>query len=269
MKKLLSIMSIMYLFYLTGNTQPVLEYTGKQSQILQLWRFTTAGDKYVSANYHNYHNDSLITIYNLDYSVYKTIIIPQISLRQNPQFDNISDNLINIDSKIEYAVIYPSSGSYGDYVIYNEDGINIFQRDSVVSFNSMSISNNEMRRFYKTSQGWKMCFSRANNQEIYSLPGSLPIVTNLTLPINKSSILSNPYPNPTDGETKIDFKLPNDVKQGEITVFNEEGEKIKSFMIDNTFGTLLLNYSGLPSGTYYYIMKAGEVSDSKKMIVIP
>lgn len=69
---------------------------------------------------------------------------------------------------------------------------------------------------------------------------------------------------------KVDFTLPANTNQAEILVYTQQGELLKTFTVDNTFGTLLINNSNLPAGTYYYVMKVGSnFSDTKKQIVIP
>jgi type IX secretion system substrate protein len=74
---------------------------------------------------------------------------------------------------------------------------------------------------------------------------------------------------PSNGNTTIEFNLPQGVNQGEIVIYNMKGVELKSYKVDNTFHTLLLNNSEFRAGTYFYqLMTSGGVSGAKKMIVI-
>jgi hypothetical protein len=48
-----------------------------------------------------------------------------------------------------------------------------------------------------------------------------------------------------------------------------DGSEVKRYRVDNTFHNLILNNSGLKSGTYMYQLIAGNVPvDAKKMIIL-
>src|SRR6185369_1363143 len=81
--------------------------------------------------------------------------------------------------------------------------------------------------------------------------------------------LSNPYPNPTSNLTRIDYQLPNGVKQGEIVFFNMSGTEVKRFKVTSTFSFINVSAKDLPSGTYYYALETSSgKSEGKKMVVI-
>ncbi len=222
------------------------------------------------------YTDSLITIYNSDYSIYDNFTIPLLDTSLGCRINHLSDNLFNSDSKVEAGFMCGQI-----YAVYADDGSKIFTRDSVSSADEnnptslITIDGTASRddyggNYFKTSSGWKLYLEAGKNHEIYSLPGTQP-VTALAKPVKDVPFnFSNPYPNPTDGMARIDFTLPPNTKQGEVLVYTEQGQLIKTFMVDNTFGTLLINNSNLPAGTYYYVMKVGDnFSDTKKQVVIP
>jgi hypothetical protein len=81
--------------------------------------------------------------------------------------------------------------------------------------------------------------------------------------------LSNPYPNPTDNLTRIDYQLPDGIKQGELVFYNTMGTEVKRFKVTNTFSFIYVSAHDLASGTYYYnLQTSAGASDGKKMVVI-
>ena len=244
----------------------------------------TAGDKIVKLQQNaSSGSDSAIILYNPDYSIYKSFTIPQISGSTSIVVNHISDNLFNSDSKVEFGFTntWGNAGTYdSDYFVYTEDGTKIFERDSILqdygypvhllTIDGTKDQANYGANYFNTSSGWKFYLQTSKNNEIYSLPGTQPL-TALAKPVKDVPFnFSNPYPNPTSGMAKIDFTLPVNTAQGEILVYTQQGELLKTFTVDNTFGTLLINNSNVPAGVYYYVMKVdGNFSETKKQIVIP
>jgi len=79
------------------------------------------------------------------------------------------------------------------------------------------------------------------------------------------------FPNPFNPETKIRFDLP---KQESVTlkVYNAMGQLI-AVLADNELtgaGVKEVNFNtnGLASGIYFYIIKAGDFTQTKKMILL-
>ncbi len=70
--------------------------------------------------------------------------------------------------------------------------------------------------------------------------------------LTKQSGISNAYPNPNNGSTKIDYILPNGVNEGEVVFYNLMGNEVKRFKVDRTFNTLLISTKDIAAGTYYY-----------------
>ncbi|MCK4312933.1 MAG: T9SS type A sorting domain-containing protein, partial [Candidatus Cloacimonetes bacterium] len=86
--------------------------------------------------------------------------------------------------------------------------------------------------------------------------------------------LSN-YPNPFNPSTTISFSIPEESKV-EIIVYNIKGQKVK-IVAKNVFekGYHTLTWQGddesgktVGSGVYFYKLKAGKFTETKKMILI-
>jgi len=87
---------------------------------------------------------------------------------------------------------------------------------------------------------------------------------------NSISLYQN-YPNPFNPSTKISWQLPI---SGQVTlkIFNSLGEEIKTLVNEyqktGLHSTLFIVNSSLPSGVYFYQLKAGEYVSTKKMIYL-
>lgn len=82
-------------------------------------------------------------------------------------------------------------------------------------------------------------------------------------------VLSQNNPNPVGNNTVISFTIPN-TERVKLTLTNALGQCIK-ILVDKEFDSgnhnLELNELNLPCGLYYYTMKAGSFSATRKMIV--
>ena len=78
------------------------------------------------------------------------------------------------------------------------------------------------------------------------------------------------YPNPFNPTTQIDYSLP---KQTFVTisVFNLLGQEVATLVNSlKPAGVheVTFNASDLPSGIYYYRIKAGDYTDARKMMLV-
>ncbi len=75
-------------------------------------------------------------------------------------------------------------------------------------------------------------------------------------------------PNPFSEKTVIHYFLPVNVQQAEIKIFSSTGNEIRSFILDNGAGHVVLNAHSLTPGVYSYILFVnGKAVDSKQMIM--
>jgi len=217
-----------------------------------------------------------IFYYNLDYSLWKMIPCPAISglmgnFSFDPTYSNISyssETLFNLDSLLEVAVYY--SGIRNNIYIINENGVLLDSFNAVndLSYYRLQVHNINSSTFIAT-------ISTPNGLQVYSLPGTLPCdVCGGGLGLSKTeekptNLLSNPIPNPSKNEVKITFTLPDGADRGELTIYNTEGQKMKSYTVDNRFGFIMVDDSQFAPGMYYYNLTVnGQISSSQKMLVI-
>jgi len=88
-------------------------------------------------------------------------------------------------------------------------------------------------------------------------------------------VLGNNYPNPFNPTTTINFQTP---KASDVTmlVYNTLGQKVKTLVNENMpIGKHTVVWDGrndagqmLPTGMYFYTLKAGSTSLTKKMLLV-
>ena len=85
-----------------------------------------------------------------------------------------------------------------------------------------------------------------------------------------SYLLEQNYPNPFNPTTTIGFGLQNK-SNVKITILNSIGEEV-AFVLNEEkeagYHKVEFNASTLPSGVYFYQLKAGEFSETRKMILL-
>jgi hypothetical protein len=82
--------------------------------------------------------------------------------------------------------------------------------------------------------------------------------------------LAQNYPNPFNPSTTISYQLPKQ-SQVEISVFNALGQKVTTLVNEVQeagYYTVTLNASNLSSGVYFYNIKSGDFSLTKKMLLM-
>jgi hypothetical protein len=97
--------------------------------------------------------------------------------------------------------------------------------------------------------------------------------TNLTQP--KSFFLSQNYPNPFNPSTKIKFQIPgqarNDNNLVTLKVYDLLGREVATLVNEEKpAGEYEIEFDGtrLPSGIYFYQLKAGNYIETKKMVLL-
>ena len=100
--------------------------------------------------------------------------------------------------------------------------------------------------------------------------GVLFVEENNTNEIPDGYKLSQNYPNPFNPSTKIKYSIPH-LTQVKIKVFDILGNEIETLVnSEKPAGTYELNWNAanLPSGIYFYQLRAGDFINTKKMILL-
>ena len=274
MKKLLLTAQFIICILLITNAQIVLEKTYSAQNFSDVFstNLGSLGYKY----WRSVMDSNQLILYNIDHSIYRIISVPPQPVSYGIAY--VSDSLFDLDPDIDYMLFLWNTPF--SFFIYNENGTSLLSvksaqpknfNNGVYSFKPILYTDNGFKLNLKTASG-------ADSNFIYSLPGFLRcnICNNgrITTGIQGggqifNEFLSNSYPNPSKDFTKINYKLPDNERYGEILFYTVDGKEMKRYKVDNTLNTLLINNSDLPSGTYlYHLVTSSNTTSAKKMLVI-
>ena len=206
---------------------------------------------YGDANYYMSFSstDNQIKIYNIDYSLYKTVTITPPSGYQIVSVSYLTKTLFNSNDKLEFFVQF--TGPTTDYSVYqtlrlyDEDGIVIKDFGFSYSINpSIHKINNQyrlsvVRYIYSTTILYIT--------EIYSLPGSM----SYSISEFENSNIQSPFPNPANTVINLPYKL-NQGQKSIMRISNIQGQLIELKQIDYVFDKIILNVSNYSKGVYFY-----------------
>lgn len=216
-----------------------------------------------------------IDFYNLDHSYWKGIdcnSFPMLSsLGPSPTpipffyAMYISQHLFNSDDAIEF-LFYTSSGGSSNCRIYDETG-NIFQNFDGQAPNVYNTAPHTQLPLYNTSQGAKLILSNITDGKayVYSLPGTLTEIQTVEA---ESKSYMNTFPNPSKTHTTIDYKLPENCSNGEISIYDNGGNLLRMFTVDHSFSNLILNNDEFAQGQYIVTLKTKDSLIWKKQIIL-
>ncbi|MGZ3900620.1 MAG: T9SS type A sorting domain-containing protein, partial [Bacteroidia bacterium] len=269
MKK--SVVLIMLLYGLSLRSQINLVFSlpslNRNYEALSMTHLSNSGDKYYRFDIASF----TLIIYNLNFSVYKTINIP--SSIAAPKIYALSEDLFDTNSStIEYLVVdVTTSGGYVKprVVILNEFGNILFQRDSCTINSTGSTLNdwhNNNAFIVKDATGVKMILTKVNpspsiygEQYVYALPGQLTCQECIggiaTLVMNPTSSQSTEislkiFPNPSDESTNIEYSLPPGQTKAELIIYSNDGKEIKRLNVDDFMSKIVLKNSEFAYGSY-------------------
>ncbi|HSY76289.1 MAG TPA: T9SS type A sorting domain-containing protein [Bacteroidia bacterium] len=238
--------------------------------------------KYSGFKYVYFNGTDSMMFYNLNYSLYKTIVIP--GSWTNPNIMFISEGLFDTDSThIDYLL--EAYNGVNSFSVYKDNGSLIYNENSasvVWTTNGMSLP--VFSPIFSSDSGTFMIVSKEDsfgaevNTEIYKLGGTLPCIpgcANGTSPLGIESMSSGSigysaiYPNPATNYTDIYYKLPVGNNTGEIVLYDMTGREIKRYSIDRRFDHLHITTSDVSAGTYFYQLTSnGQSISAKKLIVV-
>jgi len=223
-----------------------------------------------------------------------SIYIPAIGDTGSVKIINTSDHSVRIDSIISVGAFYGYRGliskpgfEYQFYLIQTLPspqwsdtlGITIPPHDSInVSFYEVDlcpICDYEVREYFKDTLKFVFTFLDGN---VYSFSKSIPISgeghpsdveDEETLP--KEFSLYQNHPNPFNPSTTIIWQSPVSDWQT-IKIYNTLGQEVETIVNEyleaGLHSKLYIVNSTLPSGVYFYQLKAGAFVQTKKMIYL-
>jgi len=83
-----------------------------------------------------------------------------------------------------------------------------------------------------------------------------------------SAYLLQNAPNPFNQNTTVSCYVPSSVKQAQIVVYNNAGQLVKTFSLNNGNNNIVISAGTLPSGQYAYsLLIDGKKADTKNMML--
>ena len=82
--------------------------------------------------------------------------------------------------------------------------------------------------------------------------------------------MSQNFPNPFNPTTIIQYSIPN-AAEVELTLFDLLGRELKVLVVGKQeagYYQVQLNSAGLTPGLYFYRLRAGEYSETRKLLLI-
>lgn len=203
-------------------------------------------------------NGTQITIFNADYSIFKTfsITVPSnYSRAYLSTFDdfpfNVSKHVFNTDDKLEFFVFFSGqSWPTSNVIIYNEDGNIIKDFNDNYTYELVDIFHDNTTNTNKLKMGKYSTGTSNPSFDIYSLPTSA-LTTKEIQTKNKLSA----FPIPTN---KI-LNIINPKKgASKVEIFDASGKVVLNKNFVNTENKISIDVENLPKGIYIY--KIGELS---------
>lgn len=261
---------------LITTAQITLDHTlgGSTADIITL---STSGDKILT------FNNETIRLYNLDYSLWKSIDIPQF-----PNYTAyfwgavpslVSEELFDNDpSSIEILIPYIANVQDQPFktAIIRDNG-------TVLTEFEGSARWDEIPSVFVGNDG-KLKLPIGNSDDdktrIYSLPGSFPCQPDFcneggnsgSKPVSfekAGGILSNPIPNPANSFVTIKYSLPPATTAAFLQIMAVNGKVLSQHPINGINGSINIDISQYKSGSYLYQIKTTRgISNTKKLQVI-
>ncbi|MFI5204816.1 MAG: T9SS type A sorting domain-containing protein [Flavobacteriales bacterium] len=236
--------------------------------------FEYSGQKYVRVN----KRDKTINIYNLNHTLYKSMVIP--GTMPPPTLYNytimyLSEHLFDNDNEIEFLIAAsfntpPSSMIDFETAVYNEDSTQLFYAEDEFPA-VVSQWHAQQYPIYNTAVGTKLILSRpvSGEAKVYSLLGTLTV----NIQLNTESMIENnnvfAYPNPTTNQVTINYNLKDNFTTAQMHVYDVNGALVKTVELTQQTAEIMLDIKGLSSGTYYYSITAdGQTFTGDKLIII-
>ncbi len=280
-KKLITLVGIILSAFFS-NAQMTLDHTypdGSSSGTwanngpLQVIDLLLSGKKFAQNDMLN----SKVYIYNMDHSLWKTINLPTVTncFPQNAYY--ISENLFKIDGYVDLTVCYYDTiANTFKQVIIDETGAIINTLSNCMGINLYNIGIDSFKVVATKPLGYVNHRNRFGF-DVYSVPGTIPCagcsngsVVLEHMPVNNENagFLSEPLPNPANGQVRIDYVLPLGSNVGDIIFRDVNGKQVKKYAVYNTSTHILIENLQLPSGNYYFsLISNGAVVGSKKIII--
>lgn len=230
--------------------------TGKLNLYFETLQFLPTADPGPAVSSGNTVYVPTLTIADLNSDIGVNVYQSRLVLINDVQFDNPSGNYTT-----NPAETYPISDATGAMAFrtsfYDVDYIDTPMHSG--QFNVMGL----IAHFQSTAQITPRMLSDFNpvsNEDPTLSPAQVSLIGN--------------YPNPFNPETTIQFQMEK-AAPAHVTIYNQKGQIVKNYAVQATQGINNLHWNGMDdsgksvsSGVYYFRLKSGTYSSTKKMVLM-
>ena len=230
--------------------------TGKLNQYFETLQFLPISDPGPAVSSGNNINVPTLTIANLNSDIGVYQYQSRLVLINDVSFDSPSGNYTT-DPAMTYAISDATGAMSFRTSFYDVDYIGTQMHSG--QFNVMGI----VAHFQNTAQitPRKLAdFNPVSNDDPTLTPAQVSLIGN--------------YPNPFNPETTIQFQMET-AAPAQVTIYNQKGQVVKDFTVQATQGINNLHWNGMDnggkavsSGVYYFRLKSGKYSSTKKMVLM-
>lgn len=261
MQNIITLITCLFLS-ITSSAQISLEHSYSNTNFIEVTKLEDYGYVYYGID----QNTGDLMIYDANHSLLKDIPIttPTGYNQANYGGGALSQYLFNNDNKIEFIVTwtnYVNNNFTSTTRIIDEDGNVVFE---IPSCNGTYI--------VKVDQAWKLVayITGANGDlmrnDVYSLSGQY--TAGIKAAEGMQQTTTEFFPNPINVFATLRYSLPTGVRKGELNIYNEQGQNVRSYKITNDFNDVKIEKGQLPAGIYtYQIAAPGVVPVTSKFII--
>jgi len=284
--------------FMTNPSAPQIVATKEFAYPLQLYGITILNENYIIAKIVEYSEKINLIITRTNFSEVGSFTIPgnwrNFSLQDNRMYVTYSDSVAIYDissilnpvwlSRIQVDPPAGWVGTAGFHSSADEISENSLYIKTSYGFNLFDISNpvdpvrtdffygNDASLIYHTGD-YYMVNNSADLDNPYSGINKIDIITGIpahSTGVPNSFCLFQNFPNPFNPVTRINLTIPNREKV-ELVVYDILGRRVVE-LLDSVLppGMHRIDFNGenLASGIYFYIIRAGDFRDVKKMVLI-
>lgn len=238
-----------------------------------------SGDKYYVLDQANH----MFTLYNSDFSVFKTVSYPS---GTNVGIWFVSETLFDLDST-DIEFLYEEYENPRYVMVLDEAGDTLLYRPNAL------VSNSNVHGPYagaRTSQRGVVNIDSgailtvvpqgSTDLEVYSLPGQVK-PCKCFCSADNGNTSGRPerdpsandegliYPNPVRSGMTVKYRMPNDFQNGVLVFYDVNGVRVLRSDLRTRTTPITLTESSFPAGTYFYqFEQEGKAIGAKKLIVI-
>jgi len=206
------------------------------------------------------------------YETHEIIIYVTPDTVATPILSSVNYNYTSLKADIQWQKYYDPKGLFIAYDIYHSNYLNgpYTFIDSLININQLGYSHNianATKAYYYINVRNQACTFSGSSENSDTL--SLNITTLNSEPQQTKFELFQNEPNPANGKTKIRYSI-NKATKGKFQLLDISGRIVLEQSLNSYSGMneIVLETSQFSKGIYYYRVDFGEVSKTRKLIIL-